>query len=111
SDEYRTVPTDGTQAYWRDPDFFNWYGPAVAMNFAGGRYTFTAATLAPPIGPGITGAWFDPAQSGHGIFTEGRSDKGFLPWWFPFNPAGTEQSWFGGIGNYSGKTATITDVY
>ena len=79
SNEYRTVPTDGTQAYWRDPDFFNWYAPAAATNFAGGRYTFTAATLAPPIGPGITGAWFDPAQSGHGLFIEVLPDNRFLP--------------------------------
>lgn len=62
-------------------------------------------------GPGITGAWFDPAQSGHGLFIEVLNDKRFFAWWFAFNPAGTEQSWFGGVGTYSGNTATITDEY
>ena len=69
---------------------------------------------APPaavnIGPGFTGAWFDPAQSGHGLFVEVLKNNGFLAWWFTFNPAGTQQSWFGGVGNYSGNTATITQV-
>lgn len=65
----------------------------------------------PAIGPGITGAWFDPAQSGHGLFIEVLNDNRFLAWWFAFNPAGTEQSWFGGVGTYSGNAATITDEY
>src|SRR5207253_7230237 len=30
--------------------------------------------------------------------------------WFTFNPAGTEQAWFVGVGTYSGNTATITLV-
>ena len=62
------------------------------------------------IGPGFTGAWYDPAQSGHGLFLEVLQNNGVLAWWFTFNPAGTEQSWFGGVGNYSGNTAVITQV-
>jgi hypothetical protein len=31
-----------------------------------------------------------------------------LAMWFAFNPAGDQQSWFGGVGTYSGNTATIT---
>lgn len=62
------------------------------------------------IGPGFTGAWYDPAQSGHGLFLEVLQNNALLAWWFTFNPAGTEQSWFGGVGNYSGNTAVITQV-
>ena len=30
--------------------------------------------------------------------------------WFAFTPDGTQQSWFGGAGTYSGATATIAQV-
>jgi hypothetical protein len=62
------------------------------------------------ISPGVTGAWYDPAQSGHGIFVEVLPDARFLAWWFAFNPNGTQQTWFGGVGTYAGNTATITAV-
>jgi len=62
------------------------------------------------IGPAFTGNWFDPTQSGHGLMLEVLSDNRLLAFWFAFNPAGTEQSWFGGIGTYSGNTATINAV-
>src|SRR6266581_4723823 len=68
------------------------------------------AAAAVTIGPGFTGAWFDPAQSGHGLFVEVLNNNAFLAWWFTFNPAGTGQSWFGGVGTYSGNTAVITQV-
>ena len=58
----------------------------------------------------ITGAWYDPAQPGHGLFIEVLSEGRFLAWWFTFNPAGTQQAWFGGVGTYSGNTATIPQV-
>ena len=63
------------------------------------------------IGPGFTGAWYDPAQSGHGLFIEVLTDNRLLAWWFTFNPAGTQRAWFGGVGTYNGNTATITEVY
>jgi hypothetical protein len=59
------------------------------------------------IGPGFTGSWFDPAQSGHGLMLEVLSDHRLLAMWFAFNPAGNQQAWFGGVGTYSGNTATI----
>jgi len=62
------------------------------------------------IGPGFTGSWFDPAQSGHGLMIEVLSDKRVLAMWFAFNPEGNQQAWFGGVGTYSGNTATISDV-
>jgi hypothetical protein len=62
------------------------------------------------IGPGFTGAWFDPAQSGHGVFIEILPDNRIQAGWFTFNPAGTEQAWFVGTGTYAGNTAALTSV-
>jgi hypothetical protein len=58
----------------------------------------------------FTGSWFDPAQSGHGLMLEVLPDNRLQALWFAFNPEGNQQSWFGGVGTYSGNTATITDV-
>ncbi len=65
--------------------------------------TFPPGTIV----PGLTGTWFDPAQSGLGIFIEVLPNAHLLAWWFAFNPAGTEQTWFGGIGTYAKDTATV----
>jgi len=62
------------------------------------------------IGPGFTGSWFDPAQSGHGLMLEVLTGNRVLAMWFAFNPEGTQQTWFGGVGTYSGNTANIADV-
>ena len=70
---------------------------------------FAAPSLV-SIGPGFTGSWFDAAQSGHGLMLEVLSDNRLLAMWFAFNPEGNQQSWFGGVGTYSGATATIVDV-
>jgi N-acetylneuraminic acid mutarotase len=75
----------------------------------------TAATLRDAaatgtIGPGFTGSWYDPSQSGHGLFVEVLPDNRVFAGWFTFNPAGTEQAWFVGVGTYSGNTAIITPV-
>ena len=59
---------------------------------------------------GMTGAWYDPAQPGHGLVVEALPGNQMLATWFAFNPAGTEQSWFLGVGNVGGNTATITSV-
>jgi len=59
-----------------------------------------------PIGPGTTGAWFDPEQSGHGLFVETLADNRMLAWWFSFDADGN-QAWFGGVGTYDGNLATI----
>jgi plastocyanin len=73
--------------------------------------SITVQGAAPPpavnIGPGFTGAWYDPNQSGHGLFLEVLQNNALLAWWFTFSPAG-DQSWFGGVGNISGSTATIS---
>jgi len=61
------------------------------------------------IGPGVTGAWFDPAQSGHGLFIEVLPANRFLAAWFTFDPEGAP-TWFLGVGTYSGNTADIGQV-
>ena len=74
---------------------------------------FESQSTAPPpgsIGPGFTGSWFDPSQSGHGLMLEVLPDHRLLAMWFAFNPKGNQQSWFGGVGTYSGASATIVDV-
>jgi hypothetical protein len=72
---------------------------------------YEPGTSAPgTIGPGFTGAWFDPGQSGHGVFVEILPSNRVFAGWFTFNPAGTQQAWFVGVGTYSGNTATITAV-
>jgi len=68
----------------------------------------TTAPASVSIGPGFTGSWFDPTQSGHGLMLEVLSGNRLLAFWFAFNPAGDQQAWFGGVGTYSGNTATIT---
>jgi N-acetylneuraminic acid mutarotase len=62
------------------------------------------------IGPGFSGVWYDPTQSGHGLVLEVLSGNRLLAAWFTFNPAGTEQAWFIGVGTYSGDTASIAAV-
>jgi len=76
--------------------------------FLFGSVAATASAI--DIGPGFTGAWYDPQQSGHGLFIEVLPNSGFLAWWFTFTPDGTQQSWFGGVGTYSGNTATVPAI-
>jgi hypothetical protein len=52
------------------------------------------------INSGVSGAWYDPAQSGHGLFIEVLDQNRLLAYWFTFDSAG-RQAWFGGVGNYS----------
>jgi plastocyanin len=60
-----------------------------------------------PITAGFTGAWYDPAQSGHGIFLEVGPNNSVLAWWFTFAPDGT-QAWFGNVGGIDPATNTAT---
>jgi len=59
---------------------------------------------------GFTGAWYDPGQSGHGLFLEVLPNNQILVWWFTFNPDGTQQAWFGNVGAINGDTATVAAV-
>ena len=62
------------------------------------------------IGPSSPAPGTSPCQSGHGLVIEILPDNRFYATWFAFNPLGTQQSWFTGVGTYSGNTATITVV-
>ncbi len=78
----------------------------------GNRVDIVAGSVAPAtpsfaINAAATGAWFDPAQSGHGLFLEVLPEQRMLAWWFTFDPDG-KQAWFGGVGSYSGNRATLT---
>lgn len=61
------------------------------------------------ITPGFTGTWYDPAQSGHGIFVEVLPNAKFGAYWFTFAPSGG-QAWFGGVGDIVNDQATLTAV-
>ena len=72
---------------------------------------FEASTApAGTITAGFTGAWYDPAQSGHGLFVEVLPNNRLQALWFAFDPSGQQQAWFTGVGTYSGNTATISNV-
>lgn len=60
-----------------------------------------------PITSGFTGAWYDPHQSGHGIFLEVEPNNAILAWWFTFTPGG-QQAWFGNLGSIDPTTNTAT---
>ena len=63
-----------------------------------------------PITSGFTGAWYDPSQSGHGLFLEVLPNNTLVAWWFTFTPDGTQQAWFGGTGTINGNTAVLDVV-
>lgn len=67
----------------------------------------TAAGGNVPITAGFTGAWYDPNQSGHGIFLEVLANNQILAWWFTFAPDGT-QAWFGNVGAIDPATNTAS---
>ena len=75
-----------------------------------GQCRKSTSTATVTIGPDFTGAWFDPTQSGHGLFIEVLPHNRIQAAWFTFNPAGTAQAWFLGVGTYAGDTATLTSV-
>ncbi len=96
-----TFPTAGTFGY-----FCEVHGSA-GTGMAGSVVVQNPVTTV-AIGPGFTGAWFDPNQSGHGLFLEVLPNNLMLAWWFTFNPEGTQQAWFGGTGPITGNTAVVT---
>jgi hypothetical protein len=78
-------------------------GPLSSAELYG---TFPPGTIT----PALTGSWYDPAQSGHGLHIEVLPDYRFLAAWFTFDTTGTQQAWFMGVGTYSGNTATVASV-
>jgi plastocyanin len=93
---------EGTIVYQCDPHVsFGMVGTIHVVESGGG----TPAAV--PITSGFTGAWYDPAQSGHGIFLEVEPGNGILAWWFTFTPDG-QQAWFGNVGTIDPATNTAT---
>jgi plastocyanin len=88
--------------------------PHASMGMRGVIHVVDGSPLPPPgnvpITPGFTGAWYDPQQSGHGLFLEVLTENRILAWWFTFSPDGTQQSWFGNVGAIDGDTATVAAV-
>ncbi len=74
-----------------------------------GSLTVEGTPAPPPLTAGYTGTWYDPAQSGHGIFVEILPGDLMLAYWFTFTPDG-QQAWFGGVGNVVGNTVSMPVV-
>jgi len=74
--------------------------------------SITVQGTAPPpppanLGPGYTGAWYNPAQDGHGIFVEILPNNVMVAAWYVYAPEGG-QAWIVGSGNISGNTAAVS---
>jgi len=90
-------------------------GPSFGRNIGAGPdigafESPSPATGTVPIGPEFTGSWFDPDQSGQGLMLEVLPEHRLLAQWFSFDPEGTQQAWFGGVGTYAGNVAIISEV-
>jgi len=59
-----------------------------------------------PIGPGMTGNWFDPSQSGHGFSIEILPGNQMLAEWYAFAPNGG-QVWIVATGPITGNSAVL----
>lgn len=68
-----------------------------------------AVQAGPQIDARFTGTWFDPAQSGHGLFVEVLPDNLLVAYWFTFDSAG-RQAWFGGAGTIEGNQVRMDAV-
>jgi plastocyanin len=96
---------------FNNPGAFDFYcdvhgAPGEGMS---GSLTVQGTPTPPPLSAGYTGTWYDPAQSGHGIFVEILPGNLMLAYWFTFTPDG-QQAWFGGVGNVVGNTVSMPVV-
>ena len=66
-----------------------------------------AATFA--ITPGITGSWYNPAQSGQGFNVEVLPNNIFVAFWYVFDKNGNNL-WLSGTGTVSGDSVTVNLV-
>lgn len=94
----------------------------ATLNFSrlpGGTYTiiwsfpalsarYTVSGTPPAIGPGFTGTWYNPDQSGHGFQIEilGTAPPQALVSWYVFAPEGG-QAWITGTGPISGNRIVV----
>ena len=63
-------------------------------------------TPAASLGANYTGAWYDPAQSGQGLFVEQLDDGRMVASWYTFAPDG-RQTWLIGVGTLIGNSVTM----
>lgn len=56
---------------------------------------------------GFTGSWYNPEQNGHGLTIEVLSGNRILVNWNAYTPDGTQQAWFGGVGDIIGNQAIV----
>jgi hypothetical protein len=68
--------------------------------------TVNAAASSFSITPGITGSWYNASQSGHGFNLEVLANNVMLAYWYVYDGSG-HNLWLGGVGSYSGDTATL----
>ena len=89
--------------YWvADPASYTSFVPSQTFSFVVG-----GASPGPfEIGPGITGNWYDPSESGHGFSLEVLPGGVLLAEWFVYAPQGG-RDWIIGTGTILGDTAIV----
>jgi len=60
-----------------------------------------------PVNP--SGAWYDPAQDGHGLQVQLLAGNRILAFWYTFDPAGN-LAYFIGDGPFDGSSVTLTNL-
>ncbi len=55
----------------------------------------------------ITGSWYNPEESGHGVILELLPDNSLLAYWFTYDPDGN-QAWFVGSGIIQGNSVSLS---
>lgn len=95
-----TLPfnTAGTYGYYCQPHG----GPGVGMH---GTIRVNAPVFS--ITPGLSGLWYNQAQSGHGFDIQFPGNGAALAVWYTFDSAGNN-IWIIGQGTYSGNKATLS---
>ena len=100
----------GYQSQWSFTRTFNMPGIVNYHDEVSGAAGVIVVHGAPGfgIGPGMTGMWFNPQQSGHGFTIEvlAGTPLQLLVSWSTFSPAGG-QSWILGLGAANGTQATL----
>jgi len=79
---------------------------ATRMHASIAAYRPSLAAAAFSIGPGMTGNWFDPNQSGHGFSIEVLPGNVLLADWYVFAPNGGA-TWIVASGPITGNTAVL----
>ncbi len=101
----RAINTDTSDQFWIASDA-RWYtiekNGDDSFNFGGPGACGNAIS----IGPGFTGTWYNPTESGHGFSIEVLRGNQMIASWYVFAPDGG-QSWIVASGSITGNTATL----